>query len=657
MARDEGLVMKQNKKEHKVLWACWEKPVTLPTDDAVVLSFLKPSIEAELKDQGLTHLISARERVAEIKPKALEIYVDIIAKIGTVSVNGITLRQALCNEDGVSSWWFHKVACKDCESEPTFNSIIQILTIVRIAQEHQCTHLVLCGGRYEVVEVLRSLFPVDAVKCKKRVVLLFYIFSLLRRAQFAVKSLYELILLKRYVRAPGINVDVLFSGFWDWSVKGNLLSGKIEDRYYNAVPEKLRERGVRVGWVAWFYNNFEANKPKRSIHDVIEPLSRYSEIIIAQCFLDWREVWRSVTQFRPFAIFTRYERTRAFKDVFKKDGLNFCPLLKMWLYAGFLDGTIPYHELVSLAHKKVAQKYQPKSVVGFLNFFPYARALYAGIKKGHTPCVLYDIQHASYSWEDTIGLLDARYEFDGVPDGCAIPHADYMCVMGEFGRDIFMKSGFSQDQILLTGSSRYDGSSAVDVAIDRDRRSKKNILIAASLNKELELEMVDAVYKAFAGFPDVSLHLRPHPFSEIRSCPEFQRYTDRIQCTSGTTLQEDLSRADIVIFSYSTVAEEAFIQGIPVWQWISAGYNASVFRDIKVAPAFSSVAALVRLYQQFLASPDQFIPTIEQRRLVKGKCFYVGETLPSDNIAEVLAAQCGVKAQRTISEQQVMVAS
>ncbi len=649
--------MKENKKEDKILWACWEKPEVLPSKDAVILSFLKPSVEAEWQDQGLPRLIFARERVAQVKQKALEIYVDIIAKIGTASVNGITLRQALCDEERVSSWWFHKVACKDCESEPTFNQIIQILTIARIAQENQCTRLVVCGGRYEVVEVLRSLFPVDVIKCKRRQPLFFYIFSFLRRVKFAAKSFYELMVLKRNVRVPENNVDVLLSGFWDWGVKENLLSGKLEDRYYQAVPEKLKERGLRVGWVAWFYNNFEANKPKRSIFDVIEPLSRHAEIIIAQCFLDWKEVLRCVMQFRPFVIFTRYARTKAFKDVFKKDGLDFYPLLKMWLYAGFLDGTIPYHELVSLAHKKVAQKYQPKTAIGFLNFFPYARATYAGIKKWHAPCVVYDIQHASYAWEDTIGLLDAQYEFTGVPDGCAMPHADYMFAMGEFGRNIFMKSGFSQDRILLTGSSRYDTPSVIDVTVTRERRLGKNILIAASLNKELELEMIDAVYKAFANFPDVSIYVRSHPFSQIRSCPEFQRYADRIQCTSGTTLQEDLSRADIVIFSYSTVAEEAFIQGIPVWQWVSAGYNASVFRDIKVAPAVFSAEGLVRLYQQFLADQDKFIPTIEQRRLVQEKCFYVGETLPSDNIANEVAARCGVKNERTIFEQQVMVGS
>lgn len=652
------MAIQENKNEGKVLWVCWEKPNVLPGKKDVVLSLLMPGMEAELKEQWPCYFISARERVAEVKQAALDTYREIISGIGTVALeNGITLRQALQDKNGVSSWWFHKVACKDCESEPTFNSIIQILTIVRIAQEHQCTHLVVCGGRYEVVEVLRSLFQVDAFKCKKRSLSLFYVFSLLRRVKFAAKSLYELVLLKRYVRLPENNVDVLFSGFWDWSVKENFFLGKLEDRYFQAVPEKLRERGLRVGWVAWFYNNFEANKPKRSMFDVIEPLCKHQEIIIAQCFLSLGEVLRCALRFRPFFILTQYTRTKVFKDVFKKDGLDFYPLLKMWLYGGFLDGTIPYHELVCEAHKKVAQKYQPQSVVGFLNFFPYARALYAGIKKGHTPCVLYDIQHASYSWEDTIGLLDADVEFEGIADGCSIPHADYMCVMGELGRDIFTKSGFPHDRVLLTGSSRYDEASAVDARAMRHYGFKKHILIVASLDKKLELEMVDAVHTAFEQFPDVKLSLRPHPFSDIRGDRRFRYYEDRIRCSSGTSLDEDLADADAVIFSYSTVAEEAFIRGIPVWQWVTAGYNASVFRDIPVIPTFATVDGLIRLYAQFLEDPAKFLPTTEQRQFVKQRCFYAGEALPSDNIAEVLAAQYGTGEKRVVLGPQVLVES
>lgn len=641
-----------------MLWVCWEKPNVLPGKKDVVLSLLMPGMEAELKEQWPCCFICARERVAEVKQAALDTYREIISKIGTVALeNGITLRQALQDKNGVSSWWFHKVACKDCESEPTFNSIIQILTIVRIAQEHQCTHLVVCGGRCEIVRVLRNLFTVDALKSKKQLSVFFYVFSLLRRVKFGIKFLYDLISLKRLVSAPADSAEILFSGFWDWSVKENPVSGRLEDRYFQVVPEKLRQRGLRAGWLVWFYNNYEANKPARPNPEVIKPLCRHPEVIVAQCLLNLKEVFYSLMRFRPFFVFREYERRDAFKEIFKRDGLDFYPLLKMWLYAGFLDGTIPYHELVCLAHQKAVRKYQPKAVVTFLNFFPYARAVYAGVKKGHPGSAVYDIQHASYSWEDTIGLLDADVEFEGIPDGCSVPHADYMCVMGELGRDIFTKSGFPHDRVLLTGSSRYDEASAVDARAMRHYGFKKHILIAASLDKKLELEMVDAVHTAFEQFPDVKLSLRPHPFSDIRGDRRFRYYEDRIRCSSGTSLDEDLADADAVIFSYSTVAEEAFIRGIPVWQWVTAGYNASVFRDIPVIPTFATVDGLIRLYAQFLEDPAKFLPTTEQRQFVKQRCFYAGEALPSDNIAEVLAAQYGTGEKRVVPGPQVLVES
>ncbi len=646
----------ENKGEHKILWVCWEKPDISPTADMVALSFLKPSVEDGLKGQWSVPLISAREVVSEVKEKALNLYIDIIAQIGIVSLNGMTFRKALCGSDEVSSWWFHKAACKDCESEPTFNQIIQILTIQRIAQEYQCTDIILCGGPYEIAQVLSNMFPIKILNCKKQSLLFLCGFSLLRRFKFVLKFLYEWMCLKRCVCIPENSIDILFSGFWDWSVKENPLTAKLEDRYFRAVPEKLHNQGMRLGWLTWFYNNYETNKPRRSIFKVIEPLAKHSRIIIAQCFLSIGEIFRSVTRFKPFFTFLRYQHQEAFKNIFKRNGLNFYPLLKKWLYAGFLDGTLPYHELICLAHRKAVQKYQPKAVVSFLNFFPYARALCAGVKKGCPSCAVYDMQHASYAWEDTIGRLDSRWEFDGIPDGCSIPHADYMFVMGELGRDIFMKSGFSDKQILLTGSSRYDEASSVDVNNGRDRKFGKNILIVAALNKELELEMVDCVYMVFSQFPDVSIHLRSHPFSDIRSAIQAQRYGDKIHVTSGTALHEDLSHADIVIFSYSTVAEEAFIQGVPVWQWISTGYNASAFRDIKVAPVFSSVKGLIQLYKQFLKDPQQFIPTVEQRQLVKKKCFYIREDgLPSDNIVEALVLQCGIGKDRNIPEQKVTV--
>ncbi|MBN1870820.1 MAG: hypothetical protein JW847_09630 [Candidatus Omnitrophica bacterium] len=627
------------------------KPADLP-EEAVVLSFLKPSVEEEMRKQGKTaELIFARQKAADVKQKALDMYVEMVAQLGTVSLkDGKTLRKALEDGEGISSWWFHPVSRKYCEGEPTFNHIIQILAISQVAEDHGCSHIIVYGGPYEIADALGKRFFVSAQKCRNQNSWMFdYILPLMRRFKFLIVSIYELIVLKSCVtNSKPAQMDVLFSGFWDWSVWEDGSSKKLVDRYFQAVPEKVKKAGMEVGWLAWVQHTTDPNKTRRSIQQAIKPLRRHPEIIIVQCFLTIVDILKAVIDLRPFLIFWRYRNVSGLKGVLCQEGLDFSPLFRGALFAGFLDSTIPRHALIMLAHQKAASHHRPKSVLSFLDFFLHARAVNAGIKKGCPSCVLVDVQHASYSREKTFGIFQPNIEVHGNPDGCMIPHPDYICAMGELGREIFIEGGADPERVLMTGSSRYDGATRVDAGEKpKTGISGKRILIVTTLQKMgSEFEMVDTVHEAFRQFPDVSLSLRSHPFFRMQDSPEFQPYKDRIQCTSGTSLDDDLNKADIVLFSYSTVAEEAFIRGIPVWQWITAGYNASVFRDIGMVPTFFSVESLVRVYRRFLESPDKYVPSVEQRKLVKRKCFFDDNgsgRLPSDNIAELLATICGKK--------------
>ena len=635
--------MAENKKQQKVLWACWEKPDTLPANGAVVLSFLKPGAEVTFKESWRGTFVSARKEAAGVKERALAAYIGSIGQLGAVSSSeGMTFRKALQTSEEVSLWWFHPVSLKYCEGDPVFNQMIQTLTINQVARAHQCGHIVICGGPYEIVEVLRTRFSVTARRCHRRMPLVSdYFLPFLRRMKFCLQSLYELLCLRRCDLGTKGGADILFSGSWDWSVKESS-PGRLWDRYYQAVPEKLEARGINVGWLAWFQQGIDPSRARRSIAEAAKPLQKYPQVIIVQSFVGFGEIIRAVCDFRPFVIFLRYARQSAFRANFDREGFNFLPLFQGFLRAGFLDSSIPRYTLVYVAHKKAAARYHPKVVVSFLDFFPYARAVNAGVKQGSPRTILVDIQHASYSREKTFGVLDARHEYQGIPDDCAIPRPDYICAMGELGRDIFMEGGFSSEHVLLTGSSRYDSASLVDEAAPRKKASGKNVLIVTTLQKMgPELEMIDAVCAAFERFPEISLHLRSHPFFDITTSAGFRPFKDKVKSTGRTSLEEDLSKADVVIFSYSAAAEEAFLRGIPVWQWISAGYNASVFRDLPIVPAFSSVEELVRLYMRFLENPNEFVPTQEQRQLVKQKCFYAGSNgVPSDHITELLSSWC-----------------
>jgi hypothetical protein len=126
----------------------------------------------------------------------------------------------------------------------------------------------------------------------------------------------------------------------------------------------------------------------------------------------------------------------------------------------------------------------------------------------------------------------------------------------------------------------------------------------------------------------VRLYLRNHPFSRLDDLPEFSRYRDRIELTQGT-LEENLDAADLILFTYSTVAEEALLRGKPVWQWLTLGYNGSALAAINGAPQFRSVAGFRRGLQEFLANGNAFLPSEEKRREVFQDLFSRGEDVNS----------------------------
>jgi hypothetical protein len=206
--------------------------------------------------------------------------------------------------------------------------------------------------------------------------------------------------------------------------------------------------------------------------------------------------------------------------------------------------------------------------------------------------------------------------------------------MGKLGQEILIEDGFSADKVMLTGSARYDNAMTIDPCSARPERpsnGKYRILITTSVSIAEEVQMVDVVHCAFKDYKDVDICLRPHPFGRIQDMPEFQKYSSRVALSQESTLEEDLAWADIVVFSYSTVGEEAFIRGIPAWHWVSYGYDASVFRDIGIVPFFSSVISLRELYEKYRQEPGKFMPSSADRKAVKEFCF-TSNGLPSDNI-------------------------
>jgi len=216
------------------------------------------------------------------------------------------------------------------------------------------------------------------------------------------------------------------------------------------------------------------------------------------------------------------------------------------------------------------------------------------------------MQHASYGREKTFILMDKDRELRGEPDGKTMPVPDYFFVMGDLCREILREDGFPEERIFVKGSARYDHIKVEVRKFNHKQGAAIKVLLVPTLNLKFELEMIEAAFWAANGL-NVKLFLRSHPFARMEDLWAYRPYRESI-ISSTCSLEEDLNSADLVLFTYSTVAEEAFLRGIPVLHWRPCGFNGSVFREIKVVPSFYSIKELREAFEHFIAQPSLFKP-------------------------------------------------
>lgn len=621
------------------LWVCWTKQGLMPRAGDVVLSFLPPSDEEALEQNFPGSLLRGRELSRGVRIHAREIYLDVSAAVAaTPGRSGRTLRQDAAGARPVSPWWHHPSSFKDCESDPAFGWIIEGLTVQQAARVHNLKDIIFWGAPAPLVRALRPSFPRSKsfLARGRKPKFLWWARALASRLNLGWNALRHSLAAVQVKTKTARHYDVLLASFWDWSVWSEP-SGGLADRYYKALPAALADKKLSVGWLAWLDPDAEPHKKGRTLAGMLAPLEDRSDVVLLQKYLKPADIIAALFDFRPLRAYLRRRRRPEFKNIFRVSGLNLFPLMEERLLRGFLDGCLPRCALVALSAKHACRALTPKHVVSFLEHFPHARALYEGARRADKAIVCSAVQHASFCAEKTFYFLDPAREFRGEPDGLAAPCPDEVFAMGTLGRDHFLSCGYPKDHVHLTGSPRYDHVRA-PVSASAAPGGEKNLrlLIVASLDTTVEIDMVEAAWAASAGLAGVSLTVRDHPFSRVEGHPRFARFSPRV-AVSSKTLEEDIAEADVVFFTYSTVAEEAFLKGKPVWQWLPLSYNASALVEACVVPQFSSTDGLRQAMKGFQENPKSFQPDLQARKEACEKLFFRGDGLAAARIAQTLS--------------------
>lgn len=622
----------------------WDIPSSKSVADATVLSFLTPRQEQELLENGAVKDVVTMSRTMDsVSADARALYLEIVADIGLFRMpDGRTLREALRSKGKASQWWYHPVAFRDSEEEPVYTNILSILAILREAEARRVETLYLVRPPAAVAKVLKSRIQVVVEKPSRARAWLGLIRGLLGRVRFLIRAVGVKLALNRYYNCPRWKWDVALQGFWDWSVfSENAPIDRLRDRYFGRLPDELRQRRNQVGYWCWYEPWNRPGTPRRSHRDILVPLQGRKDIVLLQSLLTLREVVAAALNFRSLWVFFPLLRRRDFMKVFTRNNLDLYPLFQILLLRGCVNGAIPQCLLVERAAERARARTEPGLVVCFQEHFPLSRALYAGLQGSHTRA--WAVQHASYNLGKTFGALHARKEFAPQCDGQTIPHPDRICVMGSSGERLFRDCGYEQNQILSTGSTRYDHvvcptEDRITTASAKVGKRHANVLIATSLPAKAEFQVIEASVQAIKGMEDcISLRLRQHPFDRMERQPGYERVAPWL-AISGNSLKEDFVWADLVLVSQSTVGEEAFLAGKPVWQFRFPHPDQSALAGVVPIPRFYTVMELKQALVRFVSEMELTVPTITDIRFVYSSLFQIDKERPSVAIAEAISA-------------------
>lgn len=632
----------KSEAKHQAIWVCWTVPDNLPQEGEIVLSFLNPRSELNLVTSTSNHVISSRTMSQNIRAEAKRLYVDLVANIGIARKSTeLTFRHTLAENRKTSAWWYHPVSFKDCETDPTFDHLIALLTIQRTAKENNADLIIMNGGPVEIASILRQRYKVIEKKPRGDSLVLHALRGLIGRLRFAIATLSQMQLIKKKFQTPHQIFDVLLISFWNSNSKWDADKHEPANTYFGRLPALLAEKRLSYGWLTQL-----ETVPSTPL--LLDNLLKngLSNVVFLQSYLAASDVLRSILDFRPLFVFFRYRATIEHYITNKSD-MNYYPLFARGLLTGFLDASIPSCYLTEKATAKAYIAHSPKVSLTCLEHFPVSRASYAGAGKSNKSIACYTVQHASYNHDKTFLSLHPSIEFKGVPDGCAVPHPKFVCTSGYLGAKLFAECGYESDQILLTGSTRYDYLEYLSQSKDEISEStvlgkgSRNVLVVSALNKDTDLDMLEAVSDAAAGISRIKIIFRVHPLSKILKDRRFSVFGENIE-TSDLTLQEDLRRADLVIFSYSSVAEEAFLQGKPVWQWLPRGFNGSALAEVTTIGSFNSIAELRQAFLRFIDKPDEYIPNHASRVEVLKQLYLASDGKAASRVAEHCESHLGV---------------
>lgn len=579
-----------------VLWSLPTHELTKGTD---ILSFLSPSEEAKMRKPVDSTVWIARQEMPAVRAEAQNIYREIVGEMGTVTVSkGRTLRQLLQRRlDEASRWWF--MDHHEGEIVSTYDDLLSVLLVLRIKKLCDAQSVRLVGAPGAISACLKSLDVPGQRRGEAMVAPA--IAAVVRGIAARVRYFFRFVLLKSRLPKPpafdDVRTDAAMFGSWPWSFVGQGVTIPAH-RYLGDLPTALQAEGLNnLRWFVW------VGGTRPPTPDECASLARTAAVTLLQAHVGLLDAIWCLVDVRPAWWLWRARKTPQWRQVFVRHDVDLQPLFSEQVQSRACSSLIPHLELVALATKRACVAHRPRLAFEFQELFPLACAHYDGIRRAQSATRVCAVMHSSYCHETVIAMADPVRDLGGKPDNCPMPQPDSLYAIGELAKRVFVDAGLAAHRVVVTGVPRYSYLFRAKPIAHTHRVAEGGLrlLLLASLAEEVEVDMVEAAALACNGI--TRPRLRPHPLGRLL---QHERVAAVRHCVdvSSEALDGDLAWANVILFSYSTAADEAFVLGKTVWQWLPDRFNGSALAEVGGIRTFGTIEELRRAFQAFGDRPS-----------------------------------------------------
>jgi len=159
------------------------------------------------------------------------------------------------------------------------------------------------------------------------------------------------------------------------------------------------------------------------------------------------------------------------------------------------------------------------------------------------------------------------------------PYPDFIIANGSHYEKVLNSAGFKGTRIVNGGSIRYAKKEGEQGFVNKINRPIKNILFLLQPPLSRSLEVIYSMKNIVSGNNNLKIWVKPHPgFFNKRLEKAIKQTADAAIVNSS--LDEVLSKVDLVVYSSTTAALEALNRGIPVYKIDTELIDLDILEDL-----------------------------------------------------------------------------